>query len=86
MLDCELEHRQMRAEGWSFIEYVGGPRDGCCSYFKGSPRWKSSFCDASVDPLKYKPGDLEHGYELREGQDGYAIYQYIGIFRRTEEV
>lgn len=75
-------HAQMLAEGWSWIELMGGPRDGEYSYFKGSPAWVLYFIDPSIDPAYFRPGDVEHCYELTAGASGHAIYQWQGTFRR----
>jgi hypothetical protein len=79
------DHETMASKGWSWIELLGGPEDGRMTYFKGTPAWALAFVDSSVNPKDYKPGDLEHKYELTCGDDGRAIYRYIGELIRKEE-
>ncbi len=80
---AEVNHEQMKAEGWSWIDLIGGPKDGSYSYFIGSPTWDIYFVDPSVDPLKYEEGDREHHYELDRGIDGHAVYRWRGDFQRA---
>lgn len=78
------QHDKMRAEGYSWVELLGGPKDGMRSYFVGPPEFWLAFVDPGVDPAKYKPGDLEHKYTLSPGPDGRAVYRWGGTFRRSK--
>lgn len=76
-------HDAMIASGFSWIEFFGGPKDGLVCYFKGQPpQWRLAFVDPAIEVEEYKPGDLEHKYELYSNEEGMAIYAYRGEFRR----
>ena len=77
----EPNHLKNLAEGWSWMEIVGGPKDGERSYFKGRPLGELGFIDPSIADDAYKPGDLCHRYRVGLGPDGFAVYKWAGTFK-----
>ena len=74
-----MDHTTMIADGSSWIDIVGGPHDGQKKYFRlGPPPWMIHFCDPSVDPARYREGDVAHLYTLTQGREGEAIYLHQG--------
>ena len=72
------KHERLMAEGWSWIDCYGGPKDGTHQYFHGSPEWETYFVDPANEGRDYKAGDPVHCYRLACGVEGHAIYLYHG--------
>lgn len=81
LAEIDPDHLRHMEEGWSWIEHVGGPKDGARAYFVGAPNWRLTYVDPSVDSRHYKSGDPVHDYELRADEFGRAVYKWVGLRR-----
>lgn len=68
------DHLQSILDGWSWIELVGGPRDGSYMYFVGSPCWNVLIVRECEKTCWL--------YELSECPEGGTIYKFSKEIKR----
>lgn len=68
------DHLQSIMDGWSWIELVGGPRDGGFMYFVGSPCWNVLIVRECEKTCWL--------YELAECPEGGTIYKFSKEIKR----